>query len=387
MHKQHLPPLGLYIHLPWCVRKCPYCDFNSHALKGDGDYEGYVQALIEDFNQAYAPLKDRPITSVFFGGGTPSLFPAKALKPLMDRIFEQGPIDEVTLEANPGTIERGRFEDYAHIGINRISLGVQSFDNQALKALGRIHDCDQVVQAIEQLKQSAINNWNIDLMYGLPKQSTELCLQDLRTALSFEPTHVSWYQLTLEPNTRFYHSPPPLPEDEALWEMHQQGHRVLEQHQFRPYEVSAFTNQKPCAHNLNYWRFGDYLGIGAGAHSKISHPNGSIERLARYRHPKDYLDPAKPFTQSARTLTADDLIFEFMLNHLRLNEPVLFDVFSQRTGLSPKILEPILLEVQNKKLITNHQDSFEATPLGRLYLNDLIGYFLDEHSTSIPNFA
>lgn len=378
MPNQTLPPLALYIHLPWCVRKCPYCDFNSHTQSRHADFDTYVQALIQDFNEAYPSLKSRSIASVFFGGGTPSLFPAHTLKPLMDRILEEGPITEVTLEANPGTLECGRFQDYADIGINRISLGVQSFNDQALKALGRIHDCNQVMNAIEQLKQSPIDNWNIDLMYGLPNQSTELCLEDLRTALSFEPTHLSWYQLTLEPNTRFYHQPPPLPEDEALWDMHQQGHSLLKQHCFEPYEVSAFTQTHACAHNLNYWRFGDYLGIGAGAHSKVTHPHGAIERIARYRNPKDYVDPTKPFAQSSRILNSSDLIFEFMLNHLRLNEKVSLDLFSARTGLPEAVLEPFLAKAQAGRFIQRSQKSFETTTQGRLYLNDLMCLFMPQ---------
>lgn len=372
-------PLSLYVHFPWCVRKCPYCDFNSHNLKGEPPFEAYVEALIEDFKASY-PLLDRPIHSIFMGGGTPSLFSSTHIARLLDTIAQYTNLpSEITLEANPGTIEHDSFKKYKDAGITRVSLGIQSFNDAALKKIGRIHGSQEAHQAIESLIQAGFTDWNIDLMHGLPEQTVEQALQDLKAALAYQPAHLSWYQLTLEPNTAFYKQPPKLPQEDDQYEMFTQGRTLLASNDFMNYEVSAYYRTKPSMHNLNYWHFGDYLGIGAGAHSKLS-TQSTIQRQVRYRHPKDYLDATKSFIKTCTDIKQEALSFEFMLNALRLSEGFILDEFRKRTGLELDCIEDTLHKAQAKDLILWQDGKLIPTELGRLYLNDLMSMFLpDEH--------
>lgn len=375
-------PLSLYIHLPWCVRKCPYCDFNSHEAKDNLPEELYVQALMQDLDSHIALLDDRPLISIFFGGGTPSLFSAKAIEQIIDGVAHQLEFVanmEITLEANPGTIDQVRFRDFRHAGINRISLGIQSLQDEKLKTLGRIHDRDNAMRAIDIAKNAGFNNFNLDLMYGLPDQSIDDALHDLETALSFAPSHLSWYQLTIEPNTLFYHQTPTLPPDDTIWNMQVAGQALLREAGLQQYEVSAYAKvDHECRHNLNYWEFGDYLGIGAGAHSKITDASlGSVVRFSQVRHPRDYLDRNKRFDQGFKTITYDDLVFEFMLNALRLTHGVPTALFTARTGLPlHTISSPLKLAIE-RGLLTDTADRILPTEKGRHFLNDLVSIFLN----------
>ncbi|MBF3183977.1 radical SAM family heme chaperone HemW, partial [Pseudomonas aeruginosa] len=331
-----LPPLALYVHIPWCVRKCPYCDFNSHAAGPELPEEAYVDALLADLEQDLRHVHGRRLGSIFFGGGTPSLFSAKALGRLLEGVERRvGFADgiEITLEANPGTFEQVKFADYRRLGINRLSIGVQSFQADKLQALGRIHDGAEAVRAADMARQAGFDNFNLDLMHGLPGQSLDDALADLRQALALAPTHLSWYQLTMEPNTVFWSQPPELPEDDILWDIQEAGQALLDEHGYRQYETSAYARDGLRArHNLNYWSFGDFLGIGAGAHAKLSAPDGRIVRTWKTRLPKDYLNPQKAFQAGERPLEAADLPFEFMMNVLRLVDGVPAALYPQRTG-------------------------------------------------------
>ena len=376
-----LLPLSLYIHIPWCQRKCPYCDFNSHTAKGALPEDYYVQALLGEIDQSLAYIEDRPLISIFFGGGTPSLFSPHAIQRILTGIHTRIKfVDdiEITLEANPGTIDQQYFKDFKLAGINRLSLGIQSLQNDKLKALGRIHDKDQAMHAINIAKAAGFTNFNLDLMYGLPNQTLKDALSDLKTALSFEPAHFSWYQLTLEPNTLFYHQPPPLPSDELAWEMQLAGQDYLKQAGFNQYEVSAYAlRDQSCRHNLNYWEFGDYLGIGAGAHSKLSDKKKrEVVRFSQVKHPKDYLDVSKRKREHFITLSESDLIFEFMLNALRLTEGFPASLFVDRTGLPLEQIEPLLSQAKAKGFLENDPKKILTTPLGKQYLNDFIQLFL-----------
>ncbi|MFZ2320426.1 MAG: radical SAM family heme chaperone HemW, partial [Pseudomonas sp.] len=289
-----LPPLALYIHIPWCVRKCPYCDFNSHAAGPTLPEQEYVDALLADLDADLGRVHGRQLSSIFFGGGTPSLFSAAALGRLLagveQRIGFAADI-EITLEANPGTFEQAKFQAYRQLGINRLSIGVQSFQADKLKALGRIHDGDEAIRAADMARAAGFDNFNLDLMHGLPDQSIEDALSDLRIAIAQQPTHLSWYQLTMEPNTVFWSQPPTLPEDDTLWDIQEAGQQLLAEHGYLQYEVSAYARAgRQAQHNLNYWSFGDFIGIGAGAHGKLSSPSGQIVRTWKTRLPKDYLD-------------------------------------------------------------------------------------------------
>ena len=375
-----LPPLALYIHIPWCVRKCPYCDFNSHAAGPTLPEEEYVDALLADLNADLQHVHGRPLTSIFFGGGTPSLFSDRALGRLLEgverRVAFAGDI-EITLEANPGTFEQAKFKGYRALGINRLSIGVQSFQQAKLKALGRIHDGDEAIRAADMARAAGFDNFNLDLMHGLPEQSIEDALFDLRTAISQGPTHLSWYQLTMEPNTVFWSQPPTLPEDDLLWDIQEAGQALLAAEGYAQYEVSAYAQPgKQARHNLNYWTFGDFLGIGAGAHAKLSTPAGRIQRTWKTRLPKDYLDPAKAFQAGERLLTADELPFEFLMNVLRLSEGVPAELFSQRTGLPLQQLERSRREAERQGLLQADQARLVATAKGQLFLNDLLQQFL-----------
>ncbi len=375
-----LPPLALYVHIPWCVRKCPYCDFNSHTASPVLPEEEYIDALLADLDQDLPAVYGRPLSSIFFGGGTPSLFSAAALGRLLAGVEQRiafAPDIEITLEANPGTFEQNKFVAYRKLGINRLSIGIQSFQAQKLEALGRIHTGDEALRAAEMARRAGFDNFNLDLMHGLPDQSLEEALDDLRQAIALAPTHLSWYQLTLEPNTVFWNQPPVLPEDDILWDIQEAGQALLAEHGFSQYEVSAYARPgKAARHNLNYWSFGDFIGIGAGAHGKLSHHDGRIVRTWKTRLPKDYLNPAKPFKAGEKGLAADELPFEFLMNALRLTEGVDAGLFAQRTGLSLQSLATARASAEQKGLLQVEPTRLVATARGQLFLNDLLQYFL-----------
>ncbi|CAM4042864.1 radical SAM family heme chaperone HemW [Ectopseudomonas alcaliphila] len=375
-----LPPLALYIHIPWCVRKCPYCDFNSHAAGPTLPEEEYVDALLADLDIDVQHVHGRPLSSIFFGGGTPSLFSDRALGRLLEGVERRiafAPDIEITLEANPGTFEQAKFKGYRALGINRLSIGVQSFQEAKLKALGRIHNGDEAIRAADMARAAGFDNFNLDLMHGLPEQSIEDALFDLRTAIAQAPTHLSWYQLTMEPNTVFWSKPPTLPEDDLLWDIQEAGQALLADEGYAQYEVSAYAQPgKQARHNLNYWTFGDFLGIGAGAHAKLSTPEGRIQRTWKTRLPKDYLDPAKAFQAGERLLAAEELPFEFLMNVLRLTEGAPAELFSQRTGLPLASLDAARAEAQARKLLRAEPERLCATAEGQLFLNDLLQQFL-----------
>ncbi|WP_341782293.1 radical SAM family heme chaperone HemW [Ectopseudomonas mendocina] len=375
-----LPALALYIHIPWCVRKCPYCDFNSHAAGPTLPEEEYVDALLADLDTDLQHVHGRPLTSIFFGGGTPSLFSDRALGRLLEGVEQRvgfAPDIEITLEANPGTFEQAKFRGYRSLGINRLSIGVQSFQQDKLKALGRIHDGNEAIRAADMARAAGFDNFNLDLMHGLPEQSLEDALFDLRTAISQGPTHLSWYQLTMEPNTVFWSQPPQLPEDDLLWDIQEAGQAMLAAEGYTQYEVSAYARPgKQARHNLNYWTFGDFLGIGAGAHAKLSTPHGRIQRIWKTRLPKDYLDRSKAFQAGERVLEADELPFEFLMNVLRLTEGAPSELFSQRTGLPLQQLAEARREAEQRGLLQRDPARLVATPKGQLFLNDLLQLFL-----------
>lgn len=372
------PPLSLYIHVPWCVRKCPYCDFNSHAFTGSIPESAYLQALLEDLDHDLAFATDRPIETVFIGGGTPSLmsgdFYDQLFRELRARLTFNADA-EITLEANPGTLEAGRFEAFRKAGINRLSIGVQSFHSDHLRALGRIHDADAAHRAICAARHAGFENFNIDLMHGLPGQTPEQALQDIQTALDYEPPHLSWYQLTLEPNTEFYSRPPELPDDDHLWEIYRRGSELLHKRGYQDYEVSAWSRRgKASGHNLNYWTFGDYLALGAGAHGKISLADGTIRRYWKTRQPDAYLNRIGSRTAGSDVIAAEDLPLEFLMNALRLKEGVDESLFSERTGLPLTTVGVKLEQLRNEKLLVS--DRLQATDLGQRYLNSLLERFL-----------
>ena len=376
-------PFSLYVHTPWCVRKCPYCDFNSHELRTDLQSALYVKALLGDLDNALAAVSERPLQSIFIGGGTPSLFPAESYAELLDGIAMRLSLAEdieITIEANPGTVEADRFRGYRAAGINRLSLGIQSFSDRQLQQLGRIHDSAQAGRAIETAAAAGFDNINLDLMFGLPDQEHDQALVDLETAVSFGPQHVSWYQLTIEPNTVFYKQPPVLPDDDTLWSMQQSGQKLLAGHGYRQYEVSAYARAgKRCRHNLNYWRFGDYLGIGAGAHSKLTDPRtGIITRQARHRIPETYMQHAGTARALAEehVLSDADAVFEFMLNAMRLNDGVPATLLEQQTGITPSRIEQHLQRARQQKLLCSDSECLKPTARGRRFLNDLVALFL-----------
>ncbi|MBB2493949.1 radical SAM family heme chaperone HemW [Aquipseudomonas ullengensis] len=375
-----LPPLALYIHIPWCVRKCPYCDFNSHAAGPTLPEEEYVDALLADLDADLVHVHGRELTSIFFGGGTPSLFSAKALGRLMIGVEQRVRFArdiEITLEANPGTFEQAKFRDYRSLGINRLSIGVQSFQEAKLKALGRIHDGNEAIRAADMARAAGFDNFNLDLMHGLPEQSIDDALFDLRTAIAQGPTHLSWYQLTMEPNTVFWSQPPQLPEDDLLWDIQEAGQALIAEQGYAQYEVSAYAQPgKPARHNLNYWTFGDFLGIGAGAHAKLSSPAGHIVRTWKTRLPKDYLDPGKAFQAGERVLAGEELPFEFLMNVLRLTDGVPAALFSERTGLPLAQLDGARREAEARKLLLTDPQRLTASREGQLFLNDLLQHFL-----------
>ena len=379
------PPLSLYVHLPWCVRKCPYCDFNSHAAKGALPFDDYVDALIRDLDHDLPLVWGRVVHSVFFGGGTPSLFPPEAIDRFLQAASARlrfAPGLEITLETNPGTAEHGRFDRYLAAGVNRLSFGIQSFDDAALQRLGRIHDSAEAERAVKLAQDAGYDNLNLDLMYALPEQTLAQAENDLMRAFALQPTHVSHYQLTLEPNTVFFARPPRgIPDDDAAWDMQEHCQRLLAEAGYAQYEVSAYARDgRQCAHNLNYWRFGDYLGIGAGAHGKIS--SGAEQHVLRrwkHKHPQAYLAQAG----SAAAIGGDEIVpaerlpFEYMLNLLRLHEGFAEADFAASTGLDPAVLTAPLAQAQARGWLEPAEGRWRPTELGRRFTNDVIELFLD----------
>ncbi|HHX34669.1 MAG TPA: radical SAM family heme chaperone HemW [Gammaproteobacteria bacterium] len=379
-----LPPLALYVHIPWCIRKCPYCDFNSHAATPELPEREYVAAVLADLDQDLIHVHGRHLESIFFGGGTPSLFSAQALQALLSGIEQRIPFSptiEITLEANPGTFEQEKFAAYRALGINRLSIGIQSFQDSKLQALGRVHSGAEAIKAVAMARQAGFTNFNLDLMHGLPDQSPEEALADLQTAIDLSPSHLSWYQLTMEPNTVFWSKPPTLPEDDVLWDIQETGQVLLAQQGFIQYEVSAYARENAAAqHNINYWSFGDFIGIGAGAHGKVSDPQGRIQRTWKTRQPTDYLNPDKPFLAGSSALSAEDLPFEFLMNALRLTDGVELKLFSQRTGLPITALEQGLKQARQRCLLSDEPERLVASAQGQLFLNDLLQIFLTPES-------
>lgn len=373
-------PISLYIHIPWCIKKCPYCDFNSHPMGNHLPEAEYVDALLADFELQLPQLTDRRAHSIFFGGGTPSLFSGDMLDKLLTGIDRKWPLPkgiEITLEANPGASDSAKFKQYRQAGINRLSIGIQSFHPESLTKIGRVHSSQGAIDAILAAKEAGFIDFNLDLMFGLPDQTHQQAMDDLTAALSFNPSHLSWYQLTLEPNTYFYRHPPKLPDDDNLWDMYVAGLDLLKDAGFQQYEVSAFYKDKPAIHNLNYWEFGDYLGIGAGAHGKVTDlTTGLIQRTQRVRSPSVYLDPARDFIAKQHIVGSDDIAFEYMLNALRLTQGTKADTFKERTGLNLDTIEPILKQARNKQWLVPETHRIQTTALGHQFLNDLTILFL-----------
>jgi putative oxygen-independent coproporphyrinogen III oxidase len=375
-----LPPLSLYIHVPWCVRKCPYCDFNSHAQDGTLPEADYVARLLEDLQQDIEAVQGRELQSIFIGGGTPSLFSADAFAFLLDAVNRMLPFAhdiEITLEANPGTAEQQKFTGYRSAGINRLSIGVQSFNAEHLKVLGRIHDRDEAVRAADFARRGGFDNFNLDLMFALPQQSTTQALQDLQQAIACGPTHISWYQLTIEPNTEFFSKPPVVPEDDAVSDMQDAGMALLQEHGYARYEISAYAQAgRQARHNLNYWRFGDYLGIGAGAHGKLTQADGSIVRTRKTRMPAHYLDRSRTLLTESRKIPAKELPFEFMMNALRLCEGFPAALFEARTGLALEEIAAALTKLRQRGLLLDDAARLQPSETGLRYLNDLLLEFM-----------
>ena len=375
-------PTSLYIHIPWCIRKCPYCDFNSHKSPDVLPEVRYINALIADLKQDLSYLPTREISSIFIGGGTPSLLSAEAYSQLLHQLKQLLPFAadlEITLEANPGTFEQQRFSDYRQLGINRLSLGIQSFNPRHLKKLGRIHDEKQAHLAIEAARKAGFDNINLDIMHSLPEQTVAEGLDDLSQALAHQPEHLSWYQLTLEPNTVFYKQQPVLPGEDDNEELEINGLALLAKHGFERYEISAYCkNKKFARHNLNYWLFGDYYGIGAGAHGKITTDSKIIYRTRKQRQPGDYLHPEKVMLVACLPVSIEDVIFEFMLNTTRLQEPIPYTLFSQRTGLACDLLQGKLKEAKDKGLVSMNSSAWQVTDLGRRFTNNLQALFLPD---------
>lgn len=379
-------PLSLYIHIPWCVQKCLYCDFNSHQLKGNIPEKEYIAHLLDDIQQDI-PLvthnsEVREVSTIFIGGGTPSLLSVEGMQTLLDGVRKRIPIAanaEISMEANPGTVEAERFKGYAQAGVNRISIGVQSFQAEHLSILGRIHDSQQAHRAIELAQSLGLKSFNTDLMHGLPQQSIDNALSDLNKAIAHNPPHLSWYQLTIEPNTLFYSKPPELPNDDLLWDIQEQGQQILEANGYIQYEISAYAKKgHQCRHNLNYWRFGDYLGIGCGAHAKITDLNThSIKRSNKVKHPKGYMDISKSYVNELITISDEDLAFEFFMNRFRLMEACHKTEFARHTGRELyKSEQAVLHKATDKGLIIDSANTWQLSQLGKRYLNTLLADFV-----------
>ena len=380
-----LPPLALYIHIPWCIQKCPYCDFNSHAVKQGIPEQEYIAHLLADLAQDAALVKGRSISSIFIGGGTPSVFSAAGISQILTGVKQQLQCDadmEVTMEANPGTIEAERFAGYVAGGVTRFSIGVQSFQTAQLQALGRIHDSSEAINAArlaqKLLHSQGLQSFNLDLMHGLPQQDIAAALADLRQAIDLAPPHLSWYQLTIEPNTAFASRPPLLPADDTLWDIQQQGLALLQQHGYQQYEISAYARPgQQCRHNLNYWRYGDYLGIGCGAHGKITLPaRNAILRTVKIKHPKGYMDISRGYMDSREQVDAEDRPFEFFMNRFRLLEPCPIADFTAYTGLPLSYISSAIAVAEQKGLLTVSDSHWQVTELGARYLNDLLSLFI-----------
>ncbi|UYU31387.1 radical SAM family heme chaperone HemW [Siccibacter colletis] len=376
----NLPPLSLYIHIPWCVQKCPYCDFNSHALKGEVPHDDYVQHLLADLDADVHYAQGREVKTIFIGGGTPSLLSGEAMQTLLDGVRARLPLAhdaEITMEANPGTVEADRFVEYQRAGVNRISIGVQSFDNAKLTRLGRIHGADEARRAAQLAQGLGLRSFNLDLMHGLPDQTLEEALSDLRQAIALNPPHLSWYQLTIEPNTLFGSRPPVLPDDDALWSIFEQGDQLLRAAGYQQYETSAYA--KPgyqCQHNLNYWRFGDYLGIGCGAHGKVTLADGRIVRTAKTRHPRGFMQGK--YLDKQHDVATQDKPFEFFMNRFRLLEAAPREEFTRYTGLDEAVIRPQIDAALAKGYLTETAQHWQITEHGKLFLNSLLELFLSE---------
>ncbi|WP_432471666.1 radical SAM family heme chaperone HemW [Amphritea sp. HPY] len=377
-----LPPLSLYIHIPWCVRKCPYCDFNSHALTGELPEQRYIDALLRDLEAELPGVQGRTIETIFIGGGTPSLFSAAGIDRILRGVADLTPLSptaEITMEANPGTFEQERFAGFHTAGVNRLSIGIQSFNSEQLQTLGRIHNRDDALLAASKARETGFDNFNLDLMHGLPGQTPQQALDDLQLAISMQPQHLSWYQLTIEPNTEFHSKPPQLPEDESLWAIQEQGQALLAAEGYTQYEISAYSQTgKQARHNLNYWRFGDYIGIGAGAHGKITYPQQNrIQRRWKQRQPKAYMDALSTLS-GEQNIGLDELPFEFMMNALRLTDGVESELFTPRTGLGLQSIAPVLSKARSQGLLVDDPARIAPTEQGRLFLNNLLELFLNE---------
>jgi oxygen-independent coproporphyrinogen-3 oxidase len=383
--RQSPVPLSLYIHVPWCVRKCPYCDFNSHQREGELPEAEYVQALLADLQLDAHYGQGRELQTIFIGGGTPSLFSPQAYADLLTAIDKYLPFArdiEITLEANPGTAELEKFAGFRAAGINRLSIGVQSFDAAQLRQLGRIHDGDEALRAADFARKAGFDNFNLDLMFGLPGQTTAQACADLQTAIDCAPAHLSWYQLTIEANTEFFRRPPVLPHDDAIAEMHDVGIALLQQHGYARYEISAYSQPgRRARHNVNYWEFGDYLGIGAGAHGKVTLPRSVTEplrvvRTRKTRMPAHYLNAARSFMTETKAIAREELAFEFMMNVLRLSDGVPAQSFVERTGLPLVEVEEQLASLRQRELIVAAPERIQSTPLGLQFLNDSLLAFM-----------
>jgi oxygen-independent coproporphyrinogen-3 oxidase len=377
-----LPPLSLYVHIPWCLKKCPYCDFNSHVSSGNLPEAAYLSALVADLKHDQTWSQERPIKSIFFGGGTPSLMSADFFSRFLDqvaRVLNLDPNIEITMEANPGTLECAPYSALLASGINRLSLGIQSLNGEYLRSLGRIHSADTALKALNEAMNAGFNSINADLMFGLPQQSTEDALGELQSLIATGVPHVSWYQLTLEPNTQFYKHPPPLPPDDAVADIAESGQALLSAAGLTQYEVSAFA--KPahaCHHNQNYWRFGDYLGIGAGAHGKITQTDGTVLRTTRTRLPQHYLDQPIPGKATIKLIHKADLVFEYCLNRFRLFDPIDLSDMQQHTGWPTTTLIQKFNLCTDNGWVTQTKNTITLTPLGKRFLNDVITAFLPD---------
>lgn len=374
----NLPPLSLYIHIPWCVQKCPYCDFNSHALKGEVPHEEYVRHLLADLDADLPLTSGREVGTIFIGGGTPSLLSGAAMQMLLNGVRARLPLSptaEITMEANPGTVEADRFSDYQRAGINRISIGVQSFSQQKLERLGRIHGPEEAKRAARLAAALGLRSFNLDLMHGLPDQSLTEALDDLRQAIDLNPPHLSWYQLTIEPNTLYASRPPVLPDDDALWDIFEQGHQILTSAGYEQYETSAYA--KPgyrCEHNLNYWRFGDYLGIGCGAHGKLTQADGTIIRTSKTKHPRGFM--TGNYLDRRHQVNDKEKPFEFFMNRFRLLEAAPREEFARYTGLDERAIRPQIDQALAEGYLTETAESWQVTEKGKLFLNSLLELFL-----------
>lgn len=381
-----LPPLSLYIHIPWCVQKCPYCDFNSHALNQSLPEALYIDALLDDLKQDLGYVQNRRLHSIFIGGGTPSLLSADAIARLLNGVAQMIAFEEaieITLEANPGTLEANKFQQFIAAGVTRLSVGIQSMDALQLQNLGRIHNPEQAQEAARQAIGCGANSVNLDLMHGLTKQTIQQGLDDLRSVLALGSPHLSWYQLTLEPNTLFHSQPPLLPEDDDIWELYQQGQTILADAGLQRYEISAYA--KPgyqCKHNLNYWQFGDYLGIGCGAHGKISLPDQQqIIRTAKVKHPKGYLQTGRDYLDQQWQVESDERLFEYLLNRARLVEAAPFSEFEQTTGLSSLALRQGLQPHVDSGLVSTSHNEWQMTAKGHQFLDHFLHSWLSHHDS------